>query len=176
MVKRAICPIAARPVPKMHVARGKAFAMFLVMALLAAGCSTSTGARSTTHGQSLSSQYLRIAKAGNDRLEVDIDGLLGRDRSRLSAARADLRDASATERLFDRRLRAIGFPSALRAVATSLYSANQARAALTGRAATSRTLRQLRAYEQQISDDDQTVEQEVRRIRLALRLPPPPTS
>jgi hypothetical protein len=107
---------------------------------------------------------------------VDIDGLTGRDRGRLSVSRADLRDASATEKLFDRHLLAIGFPSAIKTIALSLYSANQARAALTSQAAMSRSLGQLRTYERRISAADETVEQQVRRIRNALRLPPPPTS
>jgi hypothetical protein len=86
-------------------------------------------------------RYLAIAKAGNRRLEIDFDRLEGRDRNRLAAAEADLRDAAATERLFDRRLLRIAFPSQTERVARVLYRVNQARARLTTAAAASTSLR-----------------------------------
>jgi hypothetical protein len=74
----------------------------------------------TTAGHSSASKYLAIALSGNNRLEIDFDQLSGRDRDRLSGARADLADASATERLFDRRLLMIAFPSAVKMIAEDL--------------------------------------------------------
>jgi hypothetical protein len=124
----------------------------------------------------LASQYLRIADAGNDRLEDDIDGLSGRDRDRLAASEADLRDASATEKLFDRRVLGIRFPPALEKIAEALSAANQSRAALTADAATSRTLTHLQRFEAQISAANTQVETQVRLLRAALHLPPPDTS
>ena len=45
-------------------------------------------------------RYLVIATAGNRRLNADFDPLERRDRNDLARAKADLRDAAATERLF----------------------------------------------------------------------------
>jgi hypothetical protein len=123
-----------------------------------------------------SSRYLDIAKRGNERLERDVDALLGGDRNRLNSAHADLHDASVTERLFDRRLIEIPFPPAIKMIAVHLYSTNQARAAVTAEAAKSRTFRELHSFETRISAENKVVETQVRRIRAALDLPPPDTS
>src|SRR2546426_1149120 len=56
----------------------------------------------SSEGRALAVAYLTIARAGNQRLEIDFDRLEGRDRNRLTAADDDLRDAASTERLFDR--------------------------------------------------------------------------
>jgi len=117
-----------------------------------------------------------IARPGNRRLNADFDPLEGRDRNDLVRAKADLRDAAATERLFDRRLRRIVFPSDTQRVADDLYHVNQARASLTTAAAASTSVRQLHAYERQLDAANRPVEQAVRTIRRQLGLPPPPTS
>ena len=121
-------------------------------------------------------RYLAIAEAGNHRLEVDFDSLAGRDRRRLTAAEADLRDAAATERLFDRRLLAITFPAAAEPVALILYQVNQARASLTTAAAGSGSLRQLAWIERRLTAANEPVEDAVRVLRSQLGLPPPETS
>jgi hypothetical protein len=132
-----------------------------------------TGARR----RALAAQYLRIAQAGNRRLEIDFDGLRGPDRRDLAAARADLRDAAATERLFDRRLMAIAFPAATEAAARALFRLNQSRARLTAAAAAAATsLGQLRAYDRIVAAANAPVESAVRAIRRQLGLPPPETS
>jgi hypothetical protein len=170
--------------------RGPRWALvaFLATAVFTCGCATSShatrrprSAPATSNGRgdlhTGSVQYLRIADAGNDQLEKDIDGLSGPDRNHLAAALADLRDASVTERLFDQRLDAIVFPSTIESIAKSVYTSNQARAELTYEAATSSSsLHQLRRYEKQISISNGKVEQQVRAIRSALGLPPPDTS
>jgi hypothetical protein len=154
-------------------------------ALLAAGCSGSGPAPAPTPAgtavpaastRSLAARYLAIAQAGNRRLEHDFDGLKGRDRGNLVAARADLRDAAATERLFDRRLLAIAFPPRTERIVRLLFSVNQARARLTDEAAASVSLRQLRAYQRRLDAANGPVEDAVRVIRSQLGLPPPDTS
>ena len=163
-----------------------------IAALLAAGCASAPpsgagpgqapatrptpGIATGSQRQALAARYLAIAKAGNRRLEIDFDGLHGRDRRHLGAAVADLRDAAATERLFDRRLLAIAFPPVTEAVARTLYRVNQARAALTIQAAGSVSLRQLADYETRLNAANGPVEQQVRLIRRQLGLPPPETS
>jgi hypothetical protein len=117
-----------------------------------------------------------IARAGNGRLNADLDPLEKRDRNDLVRAKADLFDAAATERLFDRRLLRIIFPSPLEPVASDLYRVNEARARLTSAAAASTSLRQLHAYEPRLDAANRPVEQAVRTIRDQLGLPPPPTS
>jgi hypothetical protein len=117
-----------------------------------------------------------IAKAGNRRLDVDFGRLEGRDRNRLAAAQADLRDAVATERLFDRRLLTIVFPPGTEQIARLLYRVNQARARLTSAAAASTSLRQLHAFQRRLTAAGRPVEQAVRTIGRQLGLPPPSTS
>lgn len=137
------------------------------------GPGIATGARR----QALAAQYLRIARAGNRRLEIDFDGLSGPDRRNIAAARADLRDAAATERLFDRRLLAIAFPPVTEAVARTLFRRNESRARLTAAAAAAAaSLDQLRAYEKLMMAANAPVEEAVRAIRRQLGLPPPATS
>jgi len=126
--------------------------------------------------RALAARYLQIANAGNRRLEADIDPLTGRDRNNLVRAKADLSDAAATERLFDRRLLQIPFPPATERVARQLYRVNQARATLTAAAAASTSLRWLRSYEPALDAANGPVEQAVRTIRRQLGLPPPDTS
>jgi hypothetical protein len=121
-------------------------------------------------------RYLVIARAGNRRLDIDFGWLEGRDRNRLAAARADLRDAAATEHLFDRRLLRIAFAPATEKVARLLYRVNQARAQLTTAAAASASFRQLHAYQRRLAAANRPVEQAVRMIRRQLGLPAPSTS
>lgn len=64
--------------------------------------------------QQLAVRYLVIARAGNRRPDADFGRLQGRDRNRLAAAAADLRDIAATERLFGPLLRQTGFPRGMR--------------------------------------------------------------
>jgi hypothetical protein len=121
-------------------------------------------------------RYLAIARAGNRRLDIDFRRLERRDRNRLGAAGADLRDAAATERLFDRRLLLIALPPPSETVARVLYRVNQARAQLTTAAAASTSLRELHAYQRRLAAANRPVEQAVRTIRRQLGLPPPSAS
>src|SRR5438132_948221 len=73
----------------------------------------------------LATRYLAIAKAGNRRLETEFGRLEGRDHARLAAARRDLLEVAATERLFDQRLLGLAFPAATERMARFLYWANQ---------------------------------------------------
>jgi hypothetical protein len=126
--------------------------------------------------RALAARYLVIARAGNRRLNADFDPLEDRDRNDLARAKADLRDAAATERLFDHRLLGIVFPTETEQIARDLYRVNEARATLTTAAAASASLRQLHAYEPRLDAANKPVEQAVRTIREQLGLPPPPTS
>jgi hypothetical protein len=154
----------------------------LAATALVAGCATAQPAAPAPAHQHLASRsaaaarYLAIAQAGNRALEVEFGRLHDRDRATLVAARTDLRDIAATERLFDSRLQAISFPAATEATARTLYRVNQARASLTITAAGSVSLRQLRAYEPRLTAANAPVEQAVRIIRRLLGLPPPETS
>lgn len=141
-----------------------------------AGVSAVSRAAQSAQQQALAARYLVIAQAGNRALEAEFGRLHGRDRASLTAARADLRDIAATERLFDRRLLAIAFRPATEAAARTLYRVNQVRASLTITAAGSVSLRQLRAYQPRLTAANAPVEQTVRIIRRQLGLPPPETS
>jgi hypothetical protein len=121
-------------------------------------------------------QYLAIAVPANHRLDVDFDGLDDNAHDNLAAAEADLRDAAATERQFDRRLLALTLPPATEAVARLLVTANQGRARLTETAAASTSLSQLRGYRHRLTAANAPVEEAVRAIRSQLGLPPPETS
>ncbi len=124
----------------------------------------------------LAARYLAIAVAGNRRLDIDFDRLAGRDRSDLAAARIDLGDAAATERLFDQRLARIAFPAGIEKIARLLVLSNQVRSKLTSAAASSVSLSQLRAYERRLTAANGPVEEAVDVIRSQLGLPSPETS
>jgi hypothetical protein len=126
--------------------------------------------------RALAARYLAIAAAGNHRLETDFDRLTGRDRTDLAAARADLRDAAATERVFDQRLAGIAFPAGTQAIARLLVMSNQARSELTTAAAGSVSLSRLHAFERQLTAANGPVEDAVTVLRSLLGLPPPDTS
>lgn len=146
-------------------------------ALLIAACGSPTSsAPPTADHLAVSRQYLAIAVAGNRHLERDFDGLRRADHSDLALARGYLRDAAATERLFDRRLLSVPLPPPVEAIARLLVSANESRARLADRAAASASLGQLRAYEPALAAANAPVEDAVRVIRSMLGLPPPQTS
>jgi len=159
-------------------------------ALLAAGCSSAGGpaaaapaSQAGPAGQAISPAqqkaaargYLAIALPANRRLETDFDGL-DDHRGDLAAAQADLRDAAATERQFDRRLLALKLPAATETAARLLVTTNEARARLTTAAAASTSLSQLHRYQPRLTAANQPVEEAVRVIRSQLGLPPPETS
>jgi hypothetical protein len=120
--------------------------------------------------------YLAIARPANRRLDRDFDGLEDSDHDDLAAAQADLLDAAATERLFDRRLLRLELPPATEPFAHLLVTANQARARLSVAAAASTSLSQLRGYEGRLTAANEPVEEAARVIRSQLSLPPPETS
>jgi hypothetical protein len=160
-------------------------------ALLAAGCSgggrpaaaSAHASHAAPAGQAISPaqrkmaarSYLAIALPANRRLETDFDGLKDH-RGDLAAAQADLRDAAATEREFDRRLLALKLPPATEAVARRLVTVNEARARLATAAAASTSLSQLHRYQPRLTAANGPVEDAVRVIRRQLGLPPPETS
>jgi hypothetical protein len=161
-------------------------------ALLAVGCSSAgapavaapaQASQAAPAGQAISPaqqkaaarSYLAIARPANRRLETDFDGL-DDHRNDLAAAKADLRDAAATERQFDRRLLALKLPAATETVARLLVTANEARTRLTTVAAASTSLSQLHRYEPRLTAANASVEEAVRVIRSQLGLPPPETS
>jgi hypothetical protein len=141
-------------------------------ALLVAACGS---APASAPPSALATRYLVIAQAGDRHLETDFDGLRA-DHGGLAAARAYLRDAAATERLFDRRLLALRLPPADETIARVLVSANQARAELADKAAASSSPGRLRVYERRLTAANAPVEDAVRLIRSLLGLPPPTTS
>ena len=144
---------------------------------IAAVCFDTVAVATTATGRrALAARYLVIAQAGNVHLDRDFDSLEGPDRNDLARARADLRDAAATERLFDQRLLGIPFPPAIENVARALYRINQVRADLTYGASFASTLAFLHSYEPPLDAANVPVERLVRTIRRQLGLPPPDTS
>ena len=131
---------------------------------------------STSRGRVLAADYLAIADSGNRRLDHEFDPLEHRDANNLARARADLADAAATERLFDRRLLAIRFPASTEPLARELYRINQKRATLTVAAAAATSLSRLHSYEPVLDAANVPVEDAVRAIRRQLGLPPPDSS
>lgn len=164
------------------------------VALVASGCASRPVAASTSmsasgppdcatpsslrgpDGAAADARYLAIATAGNQRLEVDFDRLEGPDHGHLASSQADLRDAAATEHLFDRCLLAIVFPPQTEAVAQSLPTVNEARAELTANAADDSSLSRLAEFEKQLTAANVPVENAVTTIRQLLGLPPPTPS
>jgi hypothetical protein len=144
-----------------------------------ASCGSGAGRPSPAPDQSravLGARYLAIAQPANHRLDLDFDGLDDHDHTNLGVAAADLRDAAATERQFDRRLRRLPLPAAIQPAARRLVTANESRARLSDQAAGSVSLAELRQYEPRLTAANAPVEAAVRRIRRELGLPPPSTS
>ena len=155
---------AVTPVPASTVPAGTAQA------------GTAPAALSAVGRRALAARYLAIAQPANHQLDHDFDGLKDHEGDNLAAAEADLRAAAATERQFDRQLIAITFPPPTEPIVRLLYTANQARAALSMTAAATTSLRQLRGYQTRLDAANEPVEEAVRVIRSQLGLPPPDTS
>ena len=124
----------------------------------------------------LAAGYLAVAEPANRQLDHDLDGAEDHSHDDLAAAGADLRDAAATERRFDRQLIALSFPPRTEPFVRLLYRVNQARAELTSTAAGVTSLRELRGYQRRLDAANEPVEDAVRVIRGQLDLPPPDTS
>ena len=169
-------------------------AVLACAAVLAAGCATtgpsatSTPSVTTPRAASaprsittpdtgdLAARYLAVAEPANRQLDHDLDGAEDHSHDDLAAAGADLRDAAATERRFDRQLIAITFPAPTERFVRLLYAVNQSRAALTATAAGATSLRQLQELDRRLDQANEPVEEAVQVIRDQLRLPPPDTS
>jgi hypothetical protein len=140
------------------------------------GAKHSASARPTWQLKALARRYLAIAAPANHRLDAANDGFEDHQRDDLHAAEADLRAETATERWFDRRLAKISFPPAIEATARALIEANETRIRLTGLQAGSGSLIELRSFDHGHAAADKAVEDEVKLIRKALRLPSPSSS
>jgi len=126
--------------------------------------------------KALASRYLAIAVPANHRLDSEVDGFTGHERTDLAVAERDLRAEAATERWFDQRLAKIPFSPRIAGMARALIRANQNRAELTGRQARSDSITALRSFTGRHRAADAAVEAQVRIIRRALDLPPPSSS
>lgn len=124
----------------------------------------------------IATQYLRIAKPANRRLEIDFDRLAGPDHGRLTGAVADLRDATSTERMFDRDLLGLSLPPQAKVIVQDLARANEPRAKLTSTLATCRSLEQLRGDQKSLTAANAAVEEPVRAVRHQLGLAAPEAS
>ncbi len=142
----------------------------------ASGTQRSGERASSRSRHELAARYLAIAVAGNRRLEKDYDPFEGRDRHNLARSKADLLDAAATERLFDRRLLGIPFPPSIERVARELARVNEVRARLTTGASAATSLSLLNSYRPTLDGANIRVERLVARIRRQLGLPPPNAS
>jgi hypothetical protein len=173
---------------------GSQLAVTALVMVLAAGCagggSASVSAQQVSHPgpkqsaspaptwqlKALARKYLAVAKPANRRLDTANDGFEDSEHDDLPAARADLKSEAATERWFDQHLAKIPFPPALEAMVRSLIEANTTRIKLTSLQARSDSLSQLRSFDTAHKGADEAVENEVKLIRRALRLPPPSDS
>ncbi|HEY7147238.1 MAG TPA: hypothetical protein VH637_23575 [Streptosporangiaceae bacterium] len=126
--------------------------------------------------KTLAKRYMAIAVPANRRLDTANDGFEDHARDDLAAARSDLRAEVATERRFDRQLARIPFPPPIAAMAQALIKANQSRITMTDLQASSASLAELRSFSRSHRAADAAVEDQVRRIRRALHLPPPSDS
>ena len=162
--------------------------VLLLLAPLAAGCTmahqagragprTPPASGSGRDGmRALASAYLATAQPANRRLDAEVDGFTDHEHHDLAAAEAALRAEAATERRFDRLLRAIPFPPRIASTAQALIRVNERRAALTERQARSSSVTRLVSFTGLHRAADAAVEAQVRTIRRALDLPPPESS
>ncbi len=175
-------------------AAGSQLAVTAFLMVLAAGCAGSgaagvsaqqvshTGSRPAAtpvpawHLKALARKYLAVATPANHRLDTANDGFTESEHSDLAAAQADLKSEAATEHWFDRHLAKISFPPAIEAIVRSLIEANQNRIRLTDIQSKSGSLSQLKSFDEAHRGTDEAVENEVKLLRKALRLPPPSDS
>lgn len=146
------------------------------IAILAGACGVGASPAAGQGHSVQAARYLAIARPANHRLDVDFDGLADHDRTSLRLAAADLRDAAATERQFDRQLLRIVLPPAVAKQARQLVVVNEARARLSDQAASSVSLAELHQYQARLTKANAPVEAAVRTIRHQLGLPPPSSS
>jgi hypothetical protein len=118
-------------------------------------------------------RYLAVANPGNQRLAKEATAFAASERDNLAAARADLKAEVATASQFDRQLAAIKFPAAVEPIARDVIQANQALGRVTARQARAKTLAAMQALDARRTAAAAAVEAQVKRLRLALHLPPP---
>lgn len=117
-------------------------------------------------------EYLAIAGPSDKVLDPEEDAYAGNEKDNLAAAKADLRAQVATEKLFDRQLAAIRFPTAIEATAHALIRANEGRFKITERQARSKTLARLRSLDAMREAGNAAVEVQVALLRKQLHLAP----
>ena len=154
----------------------------LGLLLLAAACSLS-GHPPAAEGQAphressaAAAGYLGAAEPANRRLDAEVQSYADHEHGNLGAAEAALRAEAVTEHWFDQRLLKIPFPASVIATARALVRANGRRAELVIRQAGSPSLAELQSFNHRHQSADAGVEAQVKAIRRALGLPPPPTS
>jgi hypothetical protein len=118
-------------------------------------------------------RYLAVASPGNQQLAKEATALAASERDNLAAAKADLKAEVATASRFDRQLAAIKFPAAVEPIARDVIQANQALGRVTARQARAKTLAAMQALDARRTAAAAAVEAQVKRLRLALHLPPP---
>jgi hypothetical protein len=118
-------------------------------------------------------RYLAVANPGNQQLAKEATALAASERDNLAAAKADLKAEVATASQFDRQLAAIKFPAAVEPIARDVIQANQALGRVTARQARAKTLAAMQALDARRTAAAAAVEAQVKRLRLALHLPPP---
>jgi hypothetical protein len=118
-------------------------------------------------------RYLAVANPGNQQLAKEATALAASERDNLAAAKADLKAEVATASRFDRQLAAIKFPAAVEPIARDVIQANQALGRVTARQARAKTLAAMQALDARRTAAAAAVEAQVKRLRLALHLPPP---
>jgi hypothetical protein len=105
--------------------------------------------------------------------DKDFDRFNGLDRNHRTASAAGLRDIAATEHAFDQHLTHLAQPAQAAAWAHTLIRANEARAALTLRAADSTSLLQLDSLRPSLTAANVPAQRAVSAIRATLGMPPP---
>jgi hypothetical protein len=118
-------------------------------------------------------RYLAVADPGNQQLAKEATAFAASERDNLAAAKADLKAEVATASQFDRQLAAIKFPAAVEPIARDVIQANQALGRVTARQARAKTLAAMQALDARRTAAAAAVEAQVKRLRLALHLPPP---
>ncbi len=161
---------------------GSVAAGMLALMLLTAGCAGAEQAGSVRTAASpggtrtLAAAYLAIARPANHRLDSEVDGFTDHEHGDMAAAESDLQAEAATEQRFDQLLGQIRFPAQITVTARGLIQANARRITLTLRQARSTSVAGLLSFTRRHQAADAAVEAQVRIIRRALGLPPPPDS
>jgi hypothetical protein len=144
-------------------------------ALAAAGCEPTLTPlmQQCTTEPILAGQYKAVITPASQQLSTDAAAYTASEGTNLAVAEAALTAEATSERALGARLGALALPPAMRPLAQSLISANQARATLTAEQARASSLARMRAFNHRVQLANATVAADMKLLQTAIDAPVP---